>query len=133
MGSTSSKSVKGQANQILNWFEIPVHNILRAIEFYDTILGIEMQKIEQNGYAMASFPEGTGIGGALVQGQGCVPSEVGTLVYLNAGDDLFKVISKVPTAGGRIVLGKTLISKEAGYFALFIDTEGNKVALHSQN
>lgn len=82
---------------------------------------------------MAFFPADQGIGGALVMGPGCIPSEVGTLVYLNAGNDLSPVLEKIQEAGGRIVLEKTQINDESGYFALFIDSEGNKLALHSNS
>jgi predicted enzyme related to lactoylglutathione lyase len=62
-----------------------------------------------------------------------VPSEVGPLIYLNGGTDLNNVLSKVNEAGGRVVMEKTFLSETAGYFALFIDSEGNRLALHSKN
>jgi predicted enzyme related to lactoylglutathione lyase len=86
-----------------------------------------------NEYSMAMFPADKGIGGAVVMGQGSVPSETGSLIYLNAGRDLQVVLDRVPEAGGRIIMGKTFISEDSGYFALFIDTEGNKLALHSEH
>ena len=91
-----------------------------------------MNTVELNGFAMSYFPTDSGIGGAVVTGPGCVPSEVGPLVYLNAGEDLNNVLSKVNEAGGRVVMGKTFLGESAGYFALFIDSEGNRLALHSQ-
>ncbi len=130
MGSINTKQIK-EKEYNMSWFEIPVHNIERAALFYSNIFSIKMEAINLNGYSMALFPEKTGIGGALVQGPGCVPSEAGTLVYLNC-KDLSKTISKIELAGGRIVMGKTLINPESGYFALFIDSEGNKLALHSR-
>ena len=72
-----------------------------------------------------------GIGGAIVQGDGYVPSQKGTLVYLNGGKDLSVVLNRVENAGGEVVLPKTKINDEHGYFAIFLDCEGNKVALHS--
>jgi hypothetical protein len=80
---------------------------------------------------MAFFPTDKGIGGAIVAGPGSTPSDTGTLIYLNAGKDLSHVLERVEPAGGRIVMPKTLINKESGYFAIFIDSEGNKLALHS--
>ena len=71
--------------------------------------------------------------GSIVQGNGCIPTENGTLVYLNGRNDLNNILKRVEDAGGRVVLEKTLINKESGYFALFMDTEGNKLALHSNN
>lgn len=127
--STRKKSIK--LRHYVSWFEIPALNLLRAVGFYNYIYGIEMETVETSGYAMALFPADNGIGGAIVVGEGSTPSETGTLVYLNAGKDLAPVLGKVEEAGGRVILGKTLISEEDGYFALFIDTEGNKLALHS--
>jgi uncharacterized protein len=73
-----------------------------------------------------------GVGGGIVQGEGFEPSATGSLIYLNGGDDLSVPLSKVEAAGGKIVLPKTAIGPN-GYMAHFMDTEGNKVALHSMN
>jgi len=132
MGSTTSSRKKTKKlRHYVSWFEIPALNLPRAVAFYNHIYGIEMDTTETGGYAMALFPADNGIGGAIVVGEGSIPSETGTLVYLNGGKDLAPVLGRVEEAGGRIILEKTLISKEDGYFALFIDTEGNKLALHS--
>jgi predicted enzyme related to lactoylglutathione lyase len=129
--STGKKSVK--LRHYVSWFEIPALNLLRAVGFYNFIYGIEMETTEANGYAMALFPADNGIGGAIVVGEGSIPSETGPLVYLNAGKDLAPVLSRIAQGGGRVILEKTLISEEDGYFALFIDTEGNKLAIHSKH
>lgn len=133
MGSTSSRSAGKKIKNYVSWFEIPALNIQRATTFYNSIYGIDMKVVDLNGYSMAFFPTSNGIGGAVVMGEGSVPSETGTLVYLNGGNDLTLVLSKVEQAGGRVVMEKTLIDEDAGHFALFIDTEGNKLALHSNN
>lgn len=117
---------------MVTWFEIPAYNHYRSVAFYNYIFGIEMTTVELNGFAMGFFPAENGITGAIVTGNGCVPSEVGPLIYLNAGDDLNNVLFKVNEAGGRVVLDKTFLSESAGYFALFIDSEGNRLALHSK-
>jgi predicted enzyme related to lactoylglutathione lyase len=117
----------------ISWFEIPALNLERAVAFFNHIYGINMETQAMNGYSMAFFPADKGIGGAIVTGPGCTPTEAGTLVYLNGGRDLTTILSKVEAAGGRIVLEKTKINDEVGYFALFMDTEGNKLALHSKN
>jgi uncharacterized protein len=116
----------------VSWFEIPAYNHYRSVAFYSYIYSIQMNTVELNGFAMSYFPTESGIGGAIVTGPGCVPSEIGPLVYLNAGEDLDNVLSKVNEAGGRVVMGKTFLGGEAGYFALFIDSEGNRLALHSK-
>jgi predicted enzyme related to lactoylglutathione lyase len=130
----SLKKLKDRSafKNFVNWFEIPAYSHYRSTSFYNYIYQIEMKSVELNGFAMSFFPAETGVGGAIVTGPGCVPSEVGPLVYLNGGDDLNNVLSRINEAGGRVVMQKTFLSETAGYFALFIDSEGNRLALHSK-
>jgi len=115
----------------INWFEIPVSDMHRAAIFYSTILGITLEAgPASEGYMMATFPAEEGVSGALVSGEGYVPSSNGTTVYLNGGKDLSEVLNRVEDAGGKILVPKTNIG-ENGFFAFFLDTEGNKVGLHS--
>lgn len=134
---TSVKHLKKEKPQNLkhyiNWFEIPAYNFERAVAFYNHIYAIEMESTEINGYRMAFFPANKGIGGAVVAGEGCTPNTTGPLVYLNGGKDLNVVLNRIEAAGGRIIMGKSLIDEAVGYFALFMDTEGNRLALHSKN
>ena len=84
-----------------------------------------------SGFIMSMFPvRGEGIGGAIVKGEGYIPSHEGSVVYLNGGEDLSAVLDKVEGAGGKILRPKTGIG-ENGFIAFFNDTEGNKVGLHS--
>ena len=118
----------------INWFEIPATNFQRAKQFYAQIFDQDLPVQEIMGNQMAFFHTETGdVGGAICCGEGYVPSKEGTLPYLNGGNDLDSVLDRVEDAGGRIVLPKTKISDEIGYFGLFLDTEGNKLALHSPN
>jgi predicted enzyme related to lactoylglutathione lyase len=116
----------------VSWFEIPVLNIKRAVTFYNHIYNFDMEIIESPVNAMAFFPAVNGIGGALVMSQGCLPSDNGILLYLNGGEDLNIILNRIEEAGGRIIMTKTLISDDAGFYAIFIDSEGNKLALHSK-
>src|SRR5258705_5590467 len=117
----------------INWFEIPVNDFARAKKFYETLYGAEIMEMPfPNGkYGMlpADMQNG-GIGGGIVQGEGFIPSDKGTVVYLNGGEDLATPLSKVEAAGGKIIMSKTSIGAN-GFMAQFIDTEGNRVALHS--
>lgn len=131
MGNTMNKRVKKKPKQYLNWFEIPVLDMTRAVSFFNHLYGIQMEVTELPEYAMAFFPESSGVGGALVMGQGCTPSESGALLYLNACEDMELMLGRVESAGGRIIMGKTEIAGEGGFFSLFIDSEGNRLALHS--
>ena len=117
----------------INWFEIPVTDFTRAKKFYETILGAEIMEMPFPGGKYGMVPEDMmngGVGGGRAQGEGFEPSEKGTIVYLNGGEDLTLSLSKVEQAGGKVVLPKTSIGQN-GFMAHFIDTEGNRVALHS--
>ena len=118
----------------LNWFEIAVGDINRAKKFYDTVFGMEMAQREMMGMSMAFFPtdDSTGkVSGALVQSEMHVPGTTGVLIYLNGNPDLAVALANVKDAGGEVVLPRTFVSDEVGYMAFIIDTEGNKVGLHS--
>src|ERR1700761_7955762 len=121
---------------ILNWFEISVSDFARAKKFYETIFSIQMEEMNMMGMKMASFPYDPMSGklsGALVQSDMHKPSADGVKVYFNGNPDLDAALSKVEAAGGKVVMPKSKISDDIGYMAFFIDTEGNAVALHSQN
>jgi predicted enzyme related to lactoylglutathione lyase len=119
-------------NSALNWFEIPVTDLARAKRFYGNVLQAELREETIGGQSMAIFPyKEAGVGGALIAGEQFVPSREGAVVYLDAGDDLDGAIQRVEAGGGKVVLGRTLISKQIGSIAWFLDTEGNRVALHS--
>lgn len=116
----------------VNWFEIPVTDIHRAADFYSKIFDYELTVSEaMPGFHMAQLYSDPGtIGGALLQGEGYVPSADGALLYLNGGDDLQVVLDRVAEAGVEILMPKSDIG-ENGFMALFIDSEGNKIGLHS--
>jgi len=120
----------------INWFEISVSNINRAKKFYESIFDIKMEESEMMGMKMASFPYEPGSGnasGSLVQSEFHTPSSDGVKIYLNGNPDLSAVLSKVEKAGGKVTMPKTNIGEEIGYMAFFLDTEGNSIALHSNN
>ncbi len=121
----------------LNWFEIPAKDITRAKKFYESIFATKMEDIgEMMGMKMVGFPSEMGNGkasGALVQSEMHKPSMDGAVVYLNANPNIQTVLDRIETAGGKVVMPKTQISPEIGNMAFFIDSEGNKVALHAQN
>ncbi len=135
MGGISSKKKKeGKTlSSYISWFEIPAVNFQQAVDFYNQIYQIEMETNFDGNYAMAFFPAKNGVGGAIVAGPGSTPSDSGPLIYLNGGKDLNKILDRIEEAGGRIIMSKTLIDEDTGYFAIFLDSEGNKLALHSKN
>jgi len=117
----------------LNWFEIPANDIKRSQEFYETILGVQMEINNMGDSIMAFFPWTPGSGkatGAVVQSSNHKPSMEGTIVYLNANPNMEGVLDKVEKAGGKVLVPKTNIG-EHGHIAFIMDTEGNNIGIHS--
>ena len=117
---------------VITWFEIPATDFDRAVLFYETILETKLQHFGPPESKYAFFDHENSVGGAITQHAGSTPSEHGVLIYLQAGEDLQPVLERVEPAGGKILKAKELISEEIGYSALFLDTEGNRLALHSR-
>ena len=121
----------------VNWFEIPTTNFERAVEFYETIFNTKLQRMEiaagtLTPTPMAVFPSsGEGATGALVYIPEHKPAAAGPLLYLNANPNLDEVLARVEEAGGKLLMGKTVLPNNFGYMAIFFDTEGNHMALHS--
>lgn len=112
----------------VEWLEIPAVDHDRAIKFYSTIFDTKIEKGEMAGFPYSMLP---GQVGAITTHEDWQPSTSGTTVYLSAGDDLQVVLDRVTDAGGEIAVPKTSTG-QGGYFALFHDTEGNRVGLFSQ-
>ena len=122
----------GNMNNQINWFEIPVNNLDRAKNFYTTILSCNFQEIDSDDAKMAVFQgnmDRYGATGCLVEYSDVRPSVNGTVIYFSC-EDVDKTLNLVERSGGKVLIPKTDIG-EYGYFAHFIDSEGNRVALHS--
>jgi predicted enzyme related to lactoylglutathione lyase len=120
----------------ISWFEIPATDLDRAQKFYEAIFGVKLDPIDLPNIKMRIFPLDNpmdGVSGALVDSGGFhKPSGTdGPLIYLNGNPDVQKVLDKVEAAGGKIMVAKTEISPDYGYMAVFFDTEGNRIGLHS--
>jgi predicted enzyme related to lactoylglutathione lyase len=122
-------------HNVIGWVEIPVLDMDRAKLFYETVFGFEIQVQEFNELLMGWFPmaEGKmGASGSLVRHPDWyAPSDsMGPLVYFSS-PDLQRELDRVPGAGGKVMQPKTEISGEFGFMAVFLDSEGNRIALHS--
>lgn len=119
----------------ISWFEIPATDLERATKFYEAIFSTTLIPMDMPAIRMRMFPleDMAGVGGAVVDSGGFhKPSSTdGPLIYLNGSPDLQAMLDKVEPAGGKIMVPKTEISAEYGYMAVFIDTEGNRIGLHS--
>ncbi|MEQ9297190.1 MAG: VOC family protein [Cyclobacteriaceae bacterium] len=121
-------------NPLISIFEIPATDISRAITFYQEILGIDIDRMDFPEMQMGIFPyEGQMVTGVIVKDEGSQPSAEGITIYLNGGKDLQIILDRVQESGGQIIIPKTPHADESGFFALFLDSEGNKMGLHSPN
>jgi len=123
-------------NNAISWFEIPATDLERAQKFYETVFGISMIPMDMENIKMRLFPLDdmmAQVGGAIVDSGGFHKPSLteGPLIYLNANPDVQQVLDKVEAAGGKVMVPKTQISPEYGYMAVMVDTEGNRIALHS--
>lgn len=116
------------------WFEIPANDLNRAIKFYSEVMDVQITKESMDDIMMGLFPhDKTSVSGAIIHGMDFKPNKDGSIVYLNGGSDLARHLSKVESAGGKVVIPKTHLGDEIGYIAHFMDTEGNRVGIHSMN
>jgi len=114
------------------WFEIPVSRLDRAQKFYETILGVSLTRQSMGGGDLAVFPYGgkPNASGALIASEHSEPSVQGSIVYLHV-DDLNPVLERVHANRGDTIVPRTELPNGIGYFAQFIDSEGNRVGLFS--
>ncbi|MFD1316019.1 VOC family protein [Namhaeicola litoreus] len=125
-------------HNMVGWFEIPVTDMDRAKKFYETVFNVKISIHDMGGLVMGWFPNAEdansfGSSGSLVKHKDFYkPSKDGVLIYFSSGD-VDNELGKIEKSGGTILHKKTLISDEIGYMAVFIDTEGNRIALHSKN
>jgi uncharacterized protein len=117
----------------VGWFEVPVADMARAKKFYGSVLGVKFESMPMPGMEMESFAdsdmEAAGSPGALVKSDQMKPSQTGTVVYFSCAD-VTEALKRVEKAGGKSVMPKTSIG-EYGFIGGFVDTEGNRLFLHS--
>lgn len=131
--TTTNLKVKNM-NSYISMFEIPATDISRAVNFYQIILDIKIEKMDVEGMKMGILPyENQTVTGVIIQVDGYKPSADGVTIYLNGGDNLQVILDKVEKNGGKIIAPKTAHADGSGFFAIFIDSEGNKMALNSPN
>lgn len=126
-----------EAKHVISWFELPVSDMDRAKTFYEAIFDTKLHLMELGeNFKMAIFPGGQSVvGGALVWNEEYYkPSNShGPLIHFNANPDLQIVQDKIEDAGGTVTIPKRGIGPGRGFMAVFEDTEGNRVALHSED
>lgn len=131
---TLTNSKVKNMNSYISIFEIPATDITRAINFYQSVLDLKIEKMEMPEMQMGVLPyEGQMVTGVIIKADGYKPSADGVTIYLNGGDNLQVILDKVEKNGGKVITPKTPHADESGFFAIFLDTEGNKMGLNSPN
>ena len=121
---------------LVGWFEIPVSDIERASSFYEAVFEVSLTQMNLGELKMANFPfveGGFGAGGSLVNHKRhYIPSSLGVVIYFGTMD-IDKNLKAVTENGGEVMQEKKAVGPNQGFNAVFIDTEGNRIGLHSQS
>jgi uncharacterized protein len=114
------------------WFEISTIDLDRAQRFYETVLDVKLQREDMGGAPMAVFPYGgkPNTSGCLIRTEDGEPSVQGCVIYLSV-DDLDPVLERAVKQGGDTIVPRTALPGDMGFFAQFLDSEGNRVGLWS--
>jgi uncharacterized protein len=119
----------------INWFDIPVADMQRAMRFYETLTAkpLKLEDMGAPGMEMAVFSTDSheAVGGSLFKSPDHTPSQTGSVVYLNAAPSIDAWLGRVHTAGGKVLTPRTALPEGQGFFAVFSDSEGNRVGLHA--
>lgn len=121
---------KGKNRSWTHWFEIPASNYDRAKTFYETIYQMDIETVEMGLYKMGIIPHND-VGCAIISGESYEPGPNGPIVYMDANPDLDIILNRIENAGGKIIKPKKAISEDHRFMATFLDSEGNRMALHS--
>lgn len=121
--------------KLIAFFEIPALDFYRAVDFYETVLNVKLPVFDCEQEKMACFNEGDETIGAISQSlellPDFLPSEKGVLIHFNT-DNIGAALERVLQKGGKVVIPRTKIEAEGrGYFAVFTDTEGNRIGIYA--
>jgi len=117
----------------VNWFEIAVSDLDRAKKFYESVFKTDLQYLEMGEtkmYMFAGNPQDAGATGCIFKADSVQPSAAGSTVYF-ASEDVNNEVSRVEANGGTVIFPKTSIG-EFGFIAQVMDTEGNRLGIHSE-
>jgi predicted enzyme related to lactoylglutathione lyase len=112
------------------WTDIPVIDLDRAIQFYSAVLAAPVSKECEGGHEFGLLPHEDNVSGCLTTNTENQPSARGPLVYLSVEGRLDAAIEAVKAGGGEILQPRHQIGPY-GFRAIVLDSEGNRIALHS--
>jgi hypothetical protein len=113
------------------WFDVPVADLDRAAAFYRAVLGVRVDKEQFDKFSFCVIEHDQGNGGCLVlEPQGVVKG--GILVYMNVDGRIRDAVAQVKPHGGKVLQDTHAIGPH-GFRAIVEDSEGNRIALHSES
>jgi len=119
-------------DNVAAWFEIPASDFARAVGFYEKVFETRLITENMGGAQLAVFPyERPGMSGCVIQGEGYKPGCDGCVIYLETKGALDGPLARAVAHGGKVALAKTALPEGMGFYAHFVDSEGNRVGLHS--
>ena len=116
--------------KLISWVAIPSSDFMRAVDFYNKVFKLDMEAVTFHGESMACFPTGEG---AIVFDKEYQPVRIGVIINILVPDSIEETSRRIEDCGGKILVPKSFIGAEGlGYFAVFTDTEGNRIGLHEK-
>ncbi len=110
------------------WFDLPASDLERTMKFYATVLDAEVSE-RFPGVGVISSDEGA-VSGCIFKSDEVRPSDHGALLYFNVNGRLDEAVSAAEECDGTIKEPPHAIG-EFGHRAIVIDSEGNRITLHS--
>ena len=118
--------------ELVSWFEIPAKDFDRAVKFYENLFEIKLNRMEDENEQMAFFPAKANVSGAVSKAQNFEPSADGPVIYFNSKGKLDEYIDSCSKSGGKVIQSKTEIEGGHGFFAMALDSEGNRIGFYSE-
>jgi predicted enzyme related to lactoylglutathione lyase len=112
------------------WFDIPVADLDRAAAFYAGVLALKVERAQFDNFSFCVLEHGDGNGGCLMPNASEVTANAGILLYMNVNGRIRDAMNRVTALGGKIVEPTHAIGPH-GVRAVVLDSEGNRIALHS--
>jgi len=113
----------------INWAEIPVMDLDRAVGFYGRVLDCEVGVHREEKFAVLAYEKGE-VSGALVRCDEHRPSSNGVLIHLNVEGRLDEAAERTRDGGGTVLEGPCDLGPYGRRY-IIVDSECNRVALHS--
>lgn len=111
--------------------EIPAPDLQKAIHFYSTIFKWNIQVVRDGFYAFFMIGD-THSGGGFDASLKPAPEKSGVQIVIDV-NDIPETLQKIKELGGSVTQQKTEIGSGHGYYASFMDPNGNYLQLHSGN